>query len=58
MKCIVLCLSSLLKYTCTSILKYTCTSNVFSRNSENRIVVNTVLIRACAISEVVNGYLV
>ena len=50
MKCIVFCLSSLLKYTCTS--------NVFSRNLENRLVVNTVLIRACAVSEVVNGYLV
>ena len=33
------------------------TSNFFSRNSENRLVVETVLIRACVLFEFVNGYL-
>ena len=47
-KCLFLCLSSLLK----------CTSNFFQGFSENRLVVNTALIRACVVCEVVNCNLV
>ena len=49
-KCLFLCLSSLLK--CRP------TSNFFQGFSENRLVVNTALIRASVVCEVVNCNLV